>query len=149
MWKEAVKILEHERQEMDMTELHETLIDINQASLIELTTIRGIGPGLAERIIANRPYEKVGELVRVPGINETKLLALTPFITLGAKKTQPAPRKTTPQPPTEGATHVTKVGETETFVFLEDRNERQDALLIIFGGFILGLLLIMLRRSNR
>lgn len=132
-----------------MTESHKTLIDINKATLIQLTSIHGIGPELAQRVIANRPYGKIGDLVRVPGINETKLLAFTPFITLQEKKTQPAPRKSTPLPLTEGAALVTKVGETETFVFLEDRNERQDALLIIFGGFILGLLLIMLRRSHR
>lgn len=132
-----------------MTESHGTLIDINQASLIELTAIRGIGPGLAQRIIDHRPFKKIEDLVRVPGINEIKLLTLKPFITLQEKKPQPASRKTTPEKKTEKAAHISKFGETETFVFLEDRNERQDALLIIFGGFIFGLILLMFRRSNR
>jgi competence protein ComEA len=132
-----------------MKEPNETSVDINRASLLALTTIHGIGPGLAERIIDHRPYEKIEDLVRVPGINETKLLTLKPFVTVQAKKPTPAHRKTIPQPQLEGAAHMTKLGETETFVFLEDRNERQDALLIIFGGFILGLIILMLRRSNR
>lgn len=128
-----------------MTEAPFTPVDINRATLIELTTIRGIGPGLARRIVDHRPYETIEDLVRVPGINQTKLLALRPFITLKEKKAHPAPRKTAPKPQTDSA----GLGETETFVFLEDRNERQDALLIIFGGFILGLIILMLRRSRR
>lgn len=133
-----------------MAEPQFALIDINRASLDELVMIRGIGPELAERIIAHRPYGKTEDLVNVPGINQTKLKTLLPFITVGMKKTKPAAPKTTPQPKTEvRAAHVSKLGETETFVFLEDRNERQDALLIIFGGFILGLILVMLRRSRR
>lgn len=132
-----------------MTEPQETSVDINRATLMALTTIRGIGPGLAQRIIDHRPYAKVEDLVQVPGINETKLLTLKPFIKVEQKKTRPAPQKTPPQPQPESAPHFSKLGETETFVFLEDRNERQDALLIIFGGFILGLIIVMLRRSNR
>lgn len=131
-----------------MTESQHTPLDINQASLIELTTIRGIGPGLAERIIANRPFAEIDDLVRVPGINDIKLQALKPFIMLVEKKAKPATPKTTSQPQTARAAHMTRFGNTETFVFLEDRNERQDALLIIFGGFILGLIILMLRRSN-
>ena len=105
-----------------MTEPHETSVDINRATLFALTTIHGIGPGLAERIIDHRPYEKIEDLVRVPGINETKLLSIKPFVTVQAKKTKPAPRKTNPQPQPEGAALMTKLGETETFIFLEDRN---------------------------
>jgi len=125
-----------------MSQSEHILIDINQATFTELTTIRGIGPSLAERIIAHRPYADLKDLVKVPGINEIKLQALLPFIML-------APQKPAPQPKTAGAAHMTKVGNTEAFVFLEDRDERQDALLIIFGGFILGLLLLLLRRSQR
>lgn len=126
------------------------LMDINRASFDDLVMIRGIGPGLAERIIAHRPYGKTEDLVSVPGINQTKLMTLLPYITVGIKKTKPAVPRTTPQPKTEvQAAHLAKFGDTETFVFLEDRNERQDALLIIFGGFILGLIILMLRRTNR
>ena len=132
-----------------MTESNITLVNINHASIDELPTIRGIGENLAQRIIENRPYAKLRELVRVPGINEIKLTTLIPFITLGEKKVEPATRKTSPQPKSNGAAHMTTVGNTETFVFLEDRNERQDALLIILGGFILGLIILLLRRSSR
>jgi len=125
-----------------MTESEHTLVDINQASLVELTTIHGVGPSLAERIIAYRPYAEIDELVKVPGINQIKLQSIKPFIML-------APPKTASPSLTRGAMPINKLGNTETFVFLEDRNERQDALLIIFGGFIIGLIILMLRRSRR
>jgi hypothetical protein len=72
-----------------------------------------------------------------------------PYMTLGGIK---PPRKTTRK--LESRTNspeepIAKLGETEAFVFLEDRNERQDALLIIFGGFILGLIILLLRRANK
>lgn len=129
-----------------MTDLKITPVDINRASLEELVSISGIGPSLAQGIIDHRPYEKVDDLVQVPGINEIKLESLKPF--LRPVGTQ-AKRALTLQVATQKAGPVAKLGNTEAFVFLEDRNERQDALLIIFGGFILGLLLLMMRRSNR
>jgi hypothetical protein len=132
-----------------MTESPLQLVDINRASLEELVTIRGIGPGLAQGIIDYRPYTDINDLVQVPGINQIKLLALMPYITIGEKKTKKAAPKPLPQPETKPAEPVSKLGHTETFVFLEDRNERQDAILIVLGGFIFGLILLMLRRTSR
>jgi len=132
-----------------MNESQKPLVDINRASLIELTTLRGIGPGLARRIIDHRPYEKIDDLMLVPGIKEAKLLEIKPFICLKEKESKPAPEKTGAKSQKRTDSQATKLGETETFVFLEDRNERQDALLILFGGFILGLIILMLRRTKR
>jgi hypothetical protein len=132
-----------------MTESPFNLVDVNRASLEELVAIRGIGPGLAQGIIKNRPYTDTNDLVRVPGINQIKLLGLMPFITIGEKKAKKAAPKPILQPETKPATPVSKLGHTETFVFLEDSNERQDAALIILGGFLFGLILLMLRRSSR
>jgi competence protein ComEA len=134
---------------MEMTESTLAPVDINQASLEELITIRGIGESLAQRIVDNRPYDDLHELVRVQGINEIKLVALLPYITLQAKPEESAPPKAPAPPKKEKAAHVSKLGDTEAFLFLEDRNERQDAILIILGGFILGLIILMLRRSRR
>ncbi len=115
-----------------MKKKKEMLVDINHGSSDELVTVPGIGNSLAERIINKRPYQSLHDLVGVSGINEIKLASLLPYLTIKRYKDP------------EGEP-VSSLGETEAFVFFEDRNERQDALLIILGGFILGLLILMLR----
>jgi len=51
----------------------ETQIDINSASAEELDRITGIGPVYAERIIENRTYDSLDDLLRVKGIGEKTL----------------------------------------------------------------------------
>jgi len=130
-----------------MAEKRPVQVDVNAASLDELTTINGIGTVLAQEIINHRPYRTLQDLVNVPGISETRLSALLPFLTLAASKQKAPAKKQADQPPTDKLS-AAKFGETEAFVFLEDKNERQDALMIIFGGFILGLIILFLRRSR-
>lgn len=131
-----------------MTDMQNVSVEVNKATKDELIEIRGIGPSLAQRIIENRPFSDLNELVRVPGINEVKLASLLPYLTLEkpAKKTAP---KQEPLKETKVKEPIAKVGDTEAFLFLEDQKEREDALLIIFGGFILGLIILLLRRRSQ
>jgi len=48
-------------------------VDINSAPAEQLTRIVHIGPALAERIIALRPFTSVADLLRVPGIGPARL----------------------------------------------------------------------------
>lgn len=57
-----------------------SLVDLNRASYEELQKLPGIGPKLAERIMAHRPYKNVDDLDRVPGIGPAKLQRLAPLI---------------------------------------------------------------------
>jgi len=125
------------------------LVNINHASIDDLTTINGIGENLAKRIVENRPFQALQDLVKIHGISVTKLASLMPYMTLGEPSTSKKTTRSKAPKPASSEVPVTKLGETEAFVFLEDRNERQDALLIIFGGFILGLVILLLRRVNR
>jgi len=62
------------------------LIDVNSASAEELDTLPGIGPVLADRIIAERkkrPFATVDELRRVSGLGPKKLEAIRGLVTVG------------------------------------------------------------------
>ena len=123
-----------------MTETKETQVDINQGSPEELVTVPGIGNSLAERIINKRPFQSLQDLVAVSGINEIKLSSLLPYLTIKRRMRKRVQKEEDP-----ADEPIPSLGTTEAFVFFEDRNDRQDALLVILGGFILGLLIVMLR----
>lgn len=128
---------------MKEMQLHQA--NVNEATIEELTTISGIGESLAKRIIDKRPFKTLKDLINVSGINETKLDGLLPYLTLGKKKAKTSqPENASPKQEKP----IAKFGNTEAFVFFENRNEQQDALLIVFGGFIIGLIILLIRRSN-
>jgi hypothetical protein len=56
-------------------------VNINTATQTEIETLPGIGPALAGRIIAGRPYAEVDELARVRGISERQVRELQPSLT--------------------------------------------------------------------
>lgn len=59
------------------------LLNLNTATEKELQSIKGIGPVLAERIIAGRPYRTVDDLLKVKGISPKKLENIRPYFTVG------------------------------------------------------------------
>jgi len=61
-------------------------LDLNTTSKEELMSINGIGPVLAERIIAGRPYKTVDDLLKVKGIGSKKLEKIRPYVAAGAGK---------------------------------------------------------------
>lgn len=64
-------------------------LDLNAASAEELTSLPGIGPELARRIVERRetagPFTAVEELLEVPGIGEAKLAALEGRVTVNGE----------------------------------------------------------------
>ena len=64
-------------------------IDINLATEEDLVQVQGLGPVLAKRIIAARPFERVEDLTRVNGIGEAFLERLRPFVTVGTESVEP------------------------------------------------------------
>lgn len=59
------------------------VVDLNHATLEELQTLPGIGPKMAETLVAHRPYETFDDLDRVPGLGPEKIRRITERIMLG------------------------------------------------------------------
>src|SRR5262249_13574036 len=62
------------------------VIDVNRATVADLQRLPGIGPVLAQRIIAERdkrPFSTIEDLRRVSGIGPKTLEKLRPYITVG------------------------------------------------------------------
>jgi len=59
-------------------------VDINRADAAALASVPGIGPGLAERIVAfraaNGPFASADELLDVSGITDRRLDAMLPYV---------------------------------------------------------------------
>ena len=72
-----------------------TPIDLNAGSAEELQTLPGVGPVLAKRLIAGRPYAGVDDLARVEGLGGAKLDRIRQLIragpTPGGAPASPAP----------------------------------------------------------
>ena len=64
--------------------------DLNEASTDSLQRLPGIGPVLADAIVAwreeNGPFEKPEDLMRVPGIGKAKYAAVQDMITVEGTK---------------------------------------------------------------
>jgi len=69
----------------------QVLIDLNKATEMELTKVRGIGPALAKRIVdfrkENGPFGKVDDILKVRGIGEKSLAKLKPYLKVTKKGT--------------------------------------------------------------
>jgi competence protein ComEA len=59
-------------------------VNINTASRSELETLPGVGPSIADNIIAARPFKTVKELKNVTGIGEQRYEEIQPNVTVGS-----------------------------------------------------------------
>jgi competence ComEA-like helix-hairpin-helix protein len=57
-------------------------VDLNHASLEELASLDGVGPRLAERIQAARPFVTIDDLARVSGIGPKRVARLRDRLTI-------------------------------------------------------------------
>jgi competence protein ComEA len=70
-------------------------LDLNQASAEDLAAVPGLGPALAQRIVAYRqshgPFNQIDELENVAGISPKKLEKLKPHLGLGGPEPMAPP----------------------------------------------------------
>lgn len=64
-------------------------VDVNRANADELASLDGIGPKLAARIVAARPFRSVDDLARVRGIGRRRLARLRPRLVLDERALDP------------------------------------------------------------
>ncbi len=55
-------------------------VDLNHATVEELSTLPGVDAAMAEAIIAGRPFAGAHELLRVPGVRPSTLKEIFPFL---------------------------------------------------------------------
>jgi competence protein ComEA len=70
-----------------------TKVDVNSADVKTLETLPGIGPTLADRIVAERPYHSTDDLAKVKGLSKSKVDAIQNQITFGTATTKKATTK--------------------------------------------------------
>ena len=58
-------------------------LDVNRATEPELARLPGVGPTLASRIVAARPFADVDDLRRVKGVRRATLERLRPHVVAG------------------------------------------------------------------
>lgn len=64
-------------------------VDLNTATMEELTALPGIGPTLAAAIVRNRPYRAVDDLLRVPQFGRRRLAQLRAACRAGSEPPGP------------------------------------------------------------
>lgn len=60
-------------------------MDLNTATSKQLQQINHIGPVIAAKIIAARPYQSVQDLLKIPGIGPKTLEAIAPYVKIDSK----------------------------------------------------------------
>jgi DNA uptake protein ComE-like DNA-binding protein len=68
------------------------VVDLDEAGAGEIETLPGVGPVLAERVVAERarrPFADVDDLARVPGLGPATLSRLREFVRCGRGLSSP------------------------------------------------------------
>jgi competence protein ComEA len=65
------------------------IVNVNRATLSELTALPNIRAGVAQAIIDGRPYSSTDDLIRVYGIGPKTLEAIRPYVKVNDDNLQP------------------------------------------------------------
>ena len=122
-----------------------SVLNPNTADDEELRLLPGVGPQLAGRIVEGRPYQSAEDLRQVPGVGESVLENIKPFLTF---ETQVSDRKQDRESDEKGSEPVSKSRKPDQpaaeerkypLVLTESRSERKGiwALLAVGAASVL------------
>ena len=86
--REAENELRDVRRQVASSQKATGMVDLNKATIRELQSLPGIGPALAGRIIAGRPYRSVEDLLQVRGVGTNLMAKIRSRIVVEASKPQ-------------------------------------------------------------
>lgn len=104
-------------------------LDINSAQRDQLMDLPGIGPALADRIQANRPYQSLEDLLEVNGIGPQSLDSLRPYLKAGTPGSESSPPSFEPDGDEQPPPPPDQKPETEEAQIEEDQTSPIKALL--------------------
>jgi len=100
-------------------------LDLNTATQAELEGLKGIGPALAQKIIAARPFKSVDDLKNVSGIGQATFEALKDQVTVRSAKAAAQTAETKAGTTSEKAVQTTEV-KTKTKVKVASEKTAQE-----------------------
>ena len=87
-------------------------VNVNESLWVDWMQLEGIGPSLAQRIVADRhvngPFSSIEDVARVPGIGSTTLDRIRPWLTMGDNDNQTRSANTGNQRPTKSEPATSK-----------------------------------------
>jgi competence protein ComEA len=66
-------------------------MDLNSASKSDLQSLLGVGPAIANAIVAARPFHSVEELKNIDGISDRKFKKIAPLVAISTAQTESRP----------------------------------------------------------
>jgi prefoldin subunit 5 len=117
-----------------MTDESNAMVDPNTADEDTLARLPGVGPVMAQRILAARPFETLEDLKRVSGIGPVALARLQPHLALPSRAPQeleatvpPAEAGATPPPEAEEARIIEEESAPATALAAQEEPQQQPA----------------------